>query len=160
MSRFLIKGRVIDGTGESVVEGGAVLVDGNKSDQVGPQNAIETLADIKTIETENGTVMPGFVEQHVHLAGLGTVNALLWYTKSMVEFTCQAVADCSALLDAGFISVRDVGGFGHQLKGSIEQGIVRGPRIVSSGMPFCQTGGHADAYQGLPIWKWFCAMAA
>ena len=151
MGQYLFKGTVIDGTGRSVIEKGAVLVSDNKIEKVGPQEAIEAPKSIDIIEIENGTIMPGFIEQHVHLAGLGTINTLLWYTKSMVEFTCQAIADCSALLDAGFTSVRDVGGFGHQLKGPIEQGIVRGPRIFSSGKVFSQTGGHGDLFQKLPL---------
>ena len=107
--------------------------------------------DIQVLEIENGTVLPGLIEQHCHIAGSGTLNTVEMYQKSIPELICQAVADCGALLDAGFTSARDVGGFGNLMRESFDKGIVRGPRISSSGKIMTQTGGHGDLVQKLPV---------
>ncbi|MBW2370799.1 MAG: amidohydrolase family protein [Deltaproteobacteria bacterium] len=151
MSKCVIKGRLIDGTGAAPVEAGVVVLDGNKITAVGDEQSVKPAPGLPVVKIEDGTVLPGLIEQHCHIAGLGSVNPLDWYTTSVPAATCQAVADCAALLDAGFTSARDVGGFGNLMRGSIEKGVIRGPRLSSSGKVMTQTGGHGDLFQSLPV---------
>lgn len=151
MSKTAIKGRMIDGMGGDPVEAGLVVIDGNQIEYSGDQKGMELPPDIQVLEIENGAVLPGLIEQHCHIAGTGTLNPVDMYQKSMPEMICQAVADCGALLDAGFTSARDVGGYGNLMKESFDKGIVRGPRLSSSGKVMTQTGGHGDLVQKLPV---------
>jgi len=150
MSKLAIKGRIIDGTGAAPVKRGVVVIDGNQIRQVGQEKVVDLAPDIPFLEIDNGTVLPGFVEQHVHLLGVG-ISPLDILFKSIPESVCQVVADCAALLDAGFTSVRDTAGMGNKIKSAIEQGLIRGPRITSCGKGMSQTGGHGDAFQKIPL---------
>ncbi len=147
---YVLKGRVIDGTGKKVIEKGIVAIENNKIKSVCEESEFIMPENAEVLEVNNGTIMPGFIEQHVHL-GLGTANYLLVYYRTQYEKTCQAVYDMEKLLEAGFTSVREMGGFANYLIEPIEQGLIRGPRICAAGRIVSQTGGHGDFIQKLPI---------
>jgi imidazolonepropionase-like amidohydrolase len=58
----------------------------------------------------------------------------------------RAARDVKALLEAGFTSVREVGGRGTYLSQAVEEGTIPGPHIYASGGVLSQTGGHADVH--------------
>ena len=65
-----------------------------------------------------------------------------------------AVVNARKTLDAGFTSVRDVGSLPFlavDLRNSISEGLVPGPRIVASGPGISITGGHGDLFLTLQI---------
>src|SRR5262249_33299168 len=58
-----------------------------------------------------------------------------------------AVKHAAATLAAGFTTVRDLGGpafLAVDLRASIDEGLVPGPRVVASGPAISITGGHGD----------------
>jgi imidazolonepropionase-like amidohydrolase len=147
---YVLRGRVIDGNGGAAIENGVVVVEGNRIKAVCEEGAFVVPEDAEVLAVSDATIMPGFIEQHVHL-GLGTVDYMRIYTRTAYEKTCQAVYDMERLLEAGFTSVREVGGFANYLSGPIEQGLVSGPRICAAGKIVSQTGGHGDFIQKLPV---------
>ena len=66
MSRFLIKGSVIDGTGESVIEGGAVLVDGAEPCREAARVNFREGVDFLKIMTTGGVTSQGDVNTVYH----------------------------------------------------------------------------------------------
>jgi imidazolonepropionase-like amidohydrolase len=58
----------------------------------------------------------------------------------------RAVGDAARALDAGFTSVREVGGYGVHIARVIDEGGARGPTIYAAGDLISQTGGHADLH--------------
>ena len=86
------------------------------------------------------TLLPGLIDAHTHV-GLA---------KSFDQMTPLAVVaarvfqNCELALDAGFTTIRDLGGVDGGLVQAIEQRLVRGPRIFPSGPTICQSGGHGD----------------
>jgi imidazolonepropionase-like amidohydrolase len=58
----------------------------------------------------------------------------------------KSVYDAIELLEAGFTTVKDCGGFGIYLKKAIAEGTMRGPRILSAGYTLSQTAGHGDTH--------------
>ena len=58
-----------------VIEDGAVLIDGNLIEKVGPRSEIQAggvqadgaLADVRTVDARGGIIMPGFINAHMHL---------------------------------------------------------------------------------------------
>ncbi|CAI7631066.1 unnamed protein product [Penicillium pancosmium] len=54
---------------------------------------------------------------------------------------------CESMLSRGFTTVRDCGGASFALKESLEEGVIRGPRLFIAGHALSQTGGHGDRRQ-------------
>ncbi len=144
----ILKGRIIDGTGSGPIDKGLVMVEGNKIEQVCKENEFTIPDKAEIIEIKNGSIMPGFIEQHVHL-GIGTVDVQKMFEITIQERTCQAIYDMQKLIEAGFTSVREPGGFAYLLKEPIDKGLIKGTRICSAD-GITQTGGHLDIYQKYP----------
>lgn len=58
----------------------------------------------------------------------------------------RSARDVMLLLNAGFTSVREMGGYGIALDQAITEGSLVGPKIYSSNCIISPTGGHADAH--------------
>ena len=72
---LLLKGADV-WTGEALRTGQAVVVKGNKIIAVGPEAAvIKGHAKARVVELKGGTLMPGLIEGHAHVAGLGKLKA-------------------------------------------------------------------------------------
>ena len=54
--------------------------------------------------------------------------------------------DIAALLNAGYTTVRDVGGYGAEIAKAVNEGWVPGPNIYSAVAPISQTAGHGDLH--------------
>ena len=129
---------------------GALVVDGSGSDpkvcDVSTEGSlIYAVGDCGSsvgnrIDLTGFTLLPGLIDAHTHL-GLA---------KSFDQITPLAVVaarvfqNCALALDAGFTTVRDLGGVDGGIVQAIEQGLVRGPRVLPSGSTICQSGGHGD----------------
>ena len=97
----------------------------------------------------NGTIMPGFIDQHVHMA-VGD-NYYKIFERHAYHAVCQALRDMKQILNAGFTSIREVGGLSNYLKAPWEEGLIDGPRICSAGKAIAQSGGHWDYIKDYPI---------
>ncbi len=60
-----VNARIVTMAGDAVIEGGSVLVDGNRIAAVGED--IDIPADAKVIDVERKTIMPGLIDMHGHL---------------------------------------------------------------------------------------------
>jgi imidazolonepropionase-like amidohydrolase len=83
------------------------------------------------------TVMPGFVDAHVHLTASG---AALW-----APVKADLRQNAATALDAGITTVYDLGGVSKQLEKAekkIEAGKWNGPRILHTHSPITTPGGH------------------
>ncbi|MDX1591084.1 MAG: amidohydrolase family protein [Balneolaceae bacterium] len=103
------------------------------------------------IDLSEMTVLPGLIDLHVHLEGESNPNRYVeTYTMDPEERALRSVMYARRTLDAGFTTVRDLGGTGVNtaLRDAIQAGYVDGPRIVSVGKSIATTGGHADPTNG------------
>src|SRR6185503_16334888 len=128
--------QVFDGVDPNPHSGWSVLVDGDHIAAVGPNVAAP--AGAKVIDLPGATLIPGMIEGHSHLF-LHPYNETLWDDQVLHEplalRTARAVVQAERTLDAGFTTERDLGtegaGFADVgLKKAIDQGIVRGPRLL------------------------------
>ncbi len=109
-----------------------------------------TLVDLRT-----AFVMPGMVDMHVHLWGIGgdPMRARLEaMTRDRFDDEMTAVANARQTLSAGFTSVRDLGGDPRgirALRDAIDAGAIEGPSITNAGEMISVTGGHGDGGNGL-----------
>ena len=88
---YVLKGRVIDGNGNTPIEHGIVEITGNKITAVCSQQSYQIPPDAEVIEVENGTIMPGFIDQHVHMA-VGD-NYYKIFERHAYHAVCQALRD-------------------------------------------------------------------
>ncbi|MEM2137356.1 MAG: amidohydrolase family protein, partial [Candidatus Methanomethylicia archaeon] len=147
----LVNGFLIDGTGRLPIDKAVIIVDGNKIRDVGRGGEVKIPSDAKIIDLNGSTVMPGLIDAHMHFMGTRTHKLEENFTVPDQVKLLRCVSDASALLNAGFITVKDCGGTnGLYLKFAINEGSVRGPRIIASGYALSQTFGHGDVHF-LPI---------
>jgi imidazolonepropionase-like amidohydrolase len=139
-------GRVIDGhrnipNGYLVTEGAAIVAVGSGEPKRGTSSS-----SIRHIDLAARTVLPGFIDCHVHL----TMNADA-APKAVVSSADQMVAMLHASVNAlstlhgGVTTVRDCGaphGIDLALRRAAEEGLCITPRLLLSGRALCMTGGH------------------
>ena len=141
--RFLIRDAVVlDAAAGELVEGQAVVVDGDRIAEVGPTGTVR--ADGATVLDAAGmTVLPGLIDAHVHVTA-ATANLAELEEWSPAYVTARAAGILRGMLDRGFTTVRDVGGADFGLAAAVDEGLFPGPRIVFGGRALSQTGGHGD----------------
>lgn len=142
---IVLKGRVIDGTGAEPIEKGIVAIEDDKIIVVCAEGEFSAPEDAEILEVEDGTILPGFIDCHCHLASIG-MDTMKTYTRHNYTELIEAVADAGKMLDAGFTSARDMGLFGPYLKDAIARGIIPGPRLTVSSRLLSITSGHGDMY--------------
>ncbi len=134
-------GRAPRGPTSIVVENGRItaLLDGRQA----PAGA--TIIDLGT-----RFVLPGLVDSHVHLnsdAG-GQARLLEGVSSSPGHNALRAQWNGMKTLMAGFTTVRNLGdgsGATLALRDAVENGWVKGPRIIDAGRSISVTSGHMDA---------------
>ena len=150
MRKLIRTGLLIDGTGGPVIPGGALLIDDGRIAAVGPFDELQatqhTLSDSGVVDLSSYTVMPGLIDSHVHLFGSPAPKSL-WTTQyeSDARLAIRASANAREGLAAGLTTMRDCGARGDivlSLTKAINEGMIRGPRIVNSGAPITTTSGH------------------
>lgn len=146
---LVLKGRVIDGNGGEPMERGVVVIEGNQITAVCEERAYQIPPQAQVMEVEDGTIMPGFIDQHVHM-GVGD-DYFRIYRRHAYHGVCEVLRDMKQILDAGFTSIREVGGISNYLKAPWEEGLIDGPRICSAGRAIAQTGGHWDYIKDYPV---------
>lgn len=147
---YLHCGSLLTMTDEQVQAQMTVVVEGDKilriekGYQTPPAGA--TLIDLK-----DKTVLPGLIDCHVHLEWEQNRNSYTEkYTLNDADLAFRAAIYARRTLEAGFTTVRDLGGRGVNiaLRNAINQGWTAGPRILTAGRILSITGGHGDASTG------------
>ena len=105
----------------------------------------------RSVDLGGHTCSPGWIDLHVHLGGQSSPNAYSEGFRLNPEFTVlRSVGYARKTLDAGFTTVRDLGGTPVlALRDAINQGLIEGPRIYAAGKSLATTGGHADPTNGM-----------
>ncbi len=150
---MLITGRrVVTGPGQHL-DDGAVLVDGELIAAVGPRAEVEKQAPTGVPRFDfDGTVLPGLIDAHVHLAfdgGADPVGALQESTDDQLLEAMRQRAE--RLLLSGVTTARDLGdrnGLAFALAAEIEEGRTLGPRLIAAGTPITSVGGHCHFLGG------------
>jgi imidazolonepropionase-like amidohydrolase len=105
----------------------------------------------KTIDLKTKTVMPGWINMHVHLEEETSPTSYLEeFTLNDADVAFNAEVIAKKTLMAGFTTVRDLGGSGVNvsLRNAINSGKVIGPRVFTAEKSLASTGGHADPSNG------------
>ncbi|MFJ5222557.1 amidohydrolase family protein [Streptomyces sp. NPDC088400] len=138
--------RVLVGSGK-YLEDGAVLIEGDSITAVGPREQLADQADPNTTRLAfPGTLMPGLIDAHIHLAFDGGTDPRAVFQASSDKTLIQDMRRrAEQLLLSGVTTARDLGdrdGFALRVAAEIADGRTPGPRIVSAGTPATPPGGH------------------
>ncbi len=143
-------GTFIDGTGNDPINDARLLVEDSRVVAAGPTEEIdEPNGDVQHVDYRDKTVLPGLIDAHLHLQGKRSMSHSfdpIYYRDALAA--ARATADCKALLEAGFTTVRDLGSTtGLGLRDAIATGEIPGPRVYTSGRGLSQTAGHGDVHE-------------
>lgn len=148
-------GRMIDGVSQKANDSVSITIKENKIESVtagftGPKEG-QTLVDLR-----DHTVMPGLMDMHVHIMSEAPSKPnpdryTERFRKNDADFALRATRYAKTTLQAGFTTVRDLGGgsISLSLRNAINAGYVEGPRIFAAGTAIATTGGHGDPTNGL-----------
>ena len=128
----LINGILIDGTGADAVPNGAVVIQNGRIIAAGPRTQVEIPANTNIIDVKGRTILPGFINAHVHAAYSA------WILKAWAK--------------GGVTTVRDLGAFGPYTRAKFVT------RDTLNANPKCArlfaVGSFINAEGGYPIAYW------
>jgi imidazolonepropionase-like amidohydrolase len=144
MTTVFFDGPVVTGTGE-ILANASVLVENNKIVKIASGD-IKIPSGATKIPLKGRTLLPGFIDSHVHLCIDGSPDPLsTTLNESQTATTLKAARFARQTLMAGVTTIRDMGGrYGIDLgiRDAINSGMIAGPRMLASGQLICMTGGH------------------
>jgi imidazolonepropionase-like amidohydrolase len=141
--------RLFDGTKDTAIRQGVVVIEGGRIKAVGSDLSVPAGATV--IDLGDATLMPGIIDAHVHLTGESGDN---WYKdavdglrRGVPEQAIRASELARKTLMAGVTTVRNVGAGDFVdvgLRNAIAAGVVPGPRMLVAGASLGARGGHCD----------------
>lgn len=162
-SLLLLTGFTVSASAHTIIHAGTLITDAReapvheKSIVINKDGMIERIvdgyipandSDGTVIDLKHATVLPGLIDAHTHLLSeLNPKAALLRLQMSKVDAAMQGALYARRTVEAGFTTVRDLGGTAEAIYGlrdAIAKGYVPGPRVIAAGNSISGTGGHAD----------------
>ena len=155
-STLLRPDRVFDAESGEVREGWAVLVTGNRIAAAGPPAQVQAPPGAEVIDLPGTTLLPGLIEAHAHLF-LHPYSETLWDDQVLRESrayrTVRAAVHAEQTLLSGFTTLRDLGTEGAGwadlgVRDAIDDGLVRGPRVLAATLALAATASYAPGPRG------------
>ncbi len=134
MAKMLIKGaKVIDVAGRPPIDGGAVLIEGDKISAVGKATDFTVDVDTEVIDCSDQVMMPGLIDCHNHLSlDTSLKDHLLRMNDPIPELTLRALETMKRDLLSGVTTLRCCGDkefLDIACKKGVEDGRFQGPRL-------------------------------
>jgi imidazolonepropionase-like amidohydrolase len=139
--------RLIDGTGAPPIEDAAIIVTGDSITWTGRGADLKVPAGATLIDLKGHTLLPGLFDCHDHITGVpGDGGDTQELRETDAHKAIYGVAHAKVTLEAGFTTIRDVGGAYATvaLRDLIARGLVPGPRMWVATRGIGITGGHGD----------------
>ncbi|MEP6591722.1 MAG: amidohydrolase family protein, partial [Gemmatimonadota bacterium] len=136
--------RMLDVRSGKITTNALVVVQDGKIIQVGGTAP----AGAQAMNLGDVTLMPGFIDAHVHLTlEIGPGFDLASVRETIADEALRGAVNARKTVMAGFTTVRNVGAGGFSdiaLMHAIDRGDFDGPRIIPAGHAIGITGGHCD----------------
>lgn len=140
----LTNARIIDCTGTDPIENGAVIIEGQRIQEVISGAAGRLPDHARIIDCRGHTLLPGLIDAHVHVGSVDptfTEQQRKYFPSYLIINSIKIIKET---LDQGFTAVRDAGGADPGFRRAVAEGLIPGPRLFVCGRMLSQTGGHAD----------------
>ena len=149
--RVVVKAaHLIDGRSDAAREGFAVLIEGDRIQEVGPAAQIQGKAgNARVIDLGNAWLLPGLIDAHTHVLLQGDITAADYDEQLLKESipyrALRAAAAARTAVMNGFTTIRDLETEGAMyadvdLKKAIARGIIPGPRMFVATRALTPTG--------------------
>jgi imidazolonepropionase-like amidohydrolase len=138
--------------GKTLKDQAFVITDGTITAR-GAQSKLKAPEGATVIDLGDKTLLPGFIDMHVHLTGDADDPPYESLSFSDERMAITGVKNAKLTLLAGFTTVRNVGAESYgdvALRDAINEGDVPGPRMYVSGPPVGIVGGHCSDINLLP----------
>ena len=145
-------GELIDGISNDTKKNISIIINGNSIVDIKPTGelAIPTGLDYKLIDYSDKTILPGLIDSHVHLTGIGDGRSGDQLAQLPDEVLSINMANnAKKHLHSGVTTVRDCGAkndTAFHLRTAAQMGIIESPRLVLSGRPLAIIGGHLSYF--------------
>lgn len=142
-------GTLIDGTGKDPIEKSLVLIEGKKIVYAGSEKNIYS-DEYQVKDISGSVIIPGLIDSHLHFCGNLSSDDSDWILEPLYQKAVVSVCQTQEALEHGLTTVGDISRFGIDLRNMVKAGVIKGPRIITSGLGFCRTCGHGDSHN-LPL---------
>lgn len=145
-------GELIDGISNDTKKNISIIINGNSIVDIKPTGelAIPSGLDYKLIDYSDKTILPGLIDSHVHLTGIGDGRSGDQLAELPDEVLSINMANnAKKHLHSGVTTVRDCGAkndTAFHLRTAAQMGIIESPRLVLSGRPLAIIGGHLSYF--------------
>jgi imidazolonepropionase-like amidohydrolase len=132
----------------------SLVLSGERISAVGPFAEMERAAGAgaELLDLRPLSLVPGFVDTHVHISGSGARTAVEDRRAETVDVMLLRCAGNGArTLTEGVTTVRDCGARNDVIfpyRDAAQRGILGAPRTLASGSPLTRTAGHGDMWGG------------
>ncbi|KAF0181141.1 MAG: aryldialkylphosphatase [Limisphaerales bacterium] len=146
---LITNGQLIDGTGKVPVPNASLVIrDGRIAYAGAAVDAPALPPDTEKIDARGGTIMPGLVEAHFHATYFNIAALEDLDIKYPVEYvSLLSSVNTRLALECGYTAARSGGCLFNVdvwLKKAIEEDLIAGPRLATSGREICSAGGLMD----------------
>lgn len=133
--------------GKTCIKNFAMLTENGKVLAVGPEAEVFCPADARR-EALAGVVTPGLLDCHVHLVCSDLAESGDISDRELSRLVCVGLHNANLLLSAGVVACRDLGsvrGCSLGIRDAINQGLVPGPKVLTTGLSISITAGHGGS---------------
>ena len=146
---YIQAGALLATPGEAPRGSSTIIVRGSKIAEI-RDGFVAPEAGAELVDLRDKFVLPGLIDMHVHFysSGYPLQSRLTFATRDKADQFVDAEVHARQTLDAGFTTVRDLGGDPRgirALRDAIARGDIEGPTIVNAGEMISVTAGHGDA---------------
>jgi imidazolonepropionase-like amidohydrolase len=136
---------LIDGTGAPPVPDATIVVQDGRIESIAVGSRGPWPSSHQVIDAAGLTVLPGLIDCHDHLAFHGYELASRWgLSEPSSTRSLRTARVIERTLEAGYTTVRDAGGLDVGFRLAIEEGLIRGPRLLTAIAIVSPVGGIGD----------------
>jgi len=138
-------GTLIDGTGRAPLRDATIVIEDGRVEALTTGAAATWPSSAEVLDVSGMTILPGLIDCHDHLAFHGYELASRWELNEPGSTrhlrTARVIGRTLAM---GYTTVRDAGGLDAGFRAAIDEGLLRGPRLLSAVAIISPIGGIGD----------------
>jgi imidazolonepropionase-like amidohydrolase len=152
MYTVLKNATLIDGTDRAPLNHSVLIFNETKIIDIGTAKEVTIPENSRVYDVSGFFVIPGLIDCHIHLDLHGMADT---FQENLVEDKLRAIRSAKEMEDtlrAGYTTVRSLGsvnGIDFSVRQAIDEGLVKGPRILTSGRIICMTCSGTEYFKGM-----------